>query len=76
MCRPFIKNHSTRVFNLPTWRNSNRPSFSALVTRWLSCVLSSATAWGSWARATVAAGKSAAYFFIAGVSQAAGVTAT
>jgi hypothetical protein len=33
-----------------------RPSFSALVTRWFSCVESSATAYCSWSRATAAAG--------------------
>ena len=52
------------------------PSFSALVTRWLSCVDSSATENGSWSRATSAGGNSAPYFFSAGVSEAAGETAT
>src|SRR3989449_451798 len=53
-----------------------RPSLSALVTRWFSWVESSATAYCSWSRATAAAGKSATYFFIAGVCQASGRTAT
>src|ERR1041384_2089207 len=46
-----------------------RPSLSALVTRWLSWVESSATANLSWSRATAAAGKPATYSFIAGVSR-------
>src|ERR1043166_774020 len=53
-----------------------RPSLSALVTRWLSWVESSATANLSWSRATAAAGKPATYSFMAGVSQASGRTAT
>src|SRR5438034_1002706 len=52
------------------------PSLSALVTRWFSCVESSATAYCSWSRATAAAGKSATYFFIAAVCQASSRTAT
>ena len=53
-----------------------RPLLSAVVTRWLSWVESSATEYCSWSRATSACGTSCAYFFISGVSQAAGVTAT
>ena len=45
-----------------------RPSFSAFVTRWLSCVENSASAFGSWSRATSAGGNSAPYFFSAAVS--------
>ena len=52
------------------------PSLSAFVTRWLSCVESSATAYWSWSRATAAAWKPATYCFITGVSHASGRTAT
>ncbi len=45
-----------------------RPSFSALVTRWLSWVENSATENGSWSRATSAAGKSRPYLRSASVS--------
>src|ERR1043166_1444537 len=45
-----------------------RPSLSALVTRWFSCVESSATETLSWSRATAAGGKSATYLLIASVS--------
>ena len=53
-----------------------RPSLSAFVTRWFSCVESSATAYCSWSRATAAAGNPPTYFFITGVSHASGRTAT
>src|SRR5438445_11476844 len=52
------------------------PSLSALVTRWLSCVESSAFAYGNWSRATTAGGKPETYCFIAGVSHASARTAT
>jgi hypothetical protein len=52
------------------------PSFSALVTRWLSCVESSATEYCSWSRATEATGKPFTYSVIFAVCHASGRTAT
>src|SRR4029077_20053791 len=52
------------------------PSFSALVTRWLSCVESSATEYWSWSRATAATGKPFTYSVILAVVHASGRTAT
>src|SRR4029077_21044353 len=52
------------------------PWLSALVTRWLSWVESSATENSSWSRATTAGGNPAAYLRIVTVSQACGRTAT
>ena len=52
------------------------PSFNALVTRWLSCVESSATEYCSWSRATAATGKPFTYSCIFAVCHASGRTAT
>jgi hypothetical protein len=52
------------------------PSFSAFVTRWLSCVESSATEYSSWSRATAATGKPYTYCSKRGVYHAACLTAT
>src|SRR5262249_51240464 len=71
-CESFIACSGVLVPVSAAWM----PSFNALVTRWLSCVESSATEYCSWSRATAATGKPFTYSCIFVVCHASGRTAT